>query len=604
MNVAPAPGTISNTVLDASAPAIPLVFDGMAGFFHAADGDTAVLLLSPWGYEELCTHKSIRLLAERLADAGFPCLRYNYPATGHSLGVSAELDDETAWRRSARHALEELRSLAAPSRIIVIGQGIGGALAGDLARDTDLDGLVLMAPVIQGRAYLRELAAWTAMTKPSFLVSASDGPEDGVMAGGFVLSAATTREVRSLNLTQDWTPCAEKVLLVAREDHGGDAMLAEILEDRGIRPDTIPFERYADYVSDSVFSIVIDDIIEKVVAWCSVNFPLARVMPRRNRDLPAVLSDQDFRETLLRFGPDRDLFGVFTEPTRAPSGTAYLFLNTGLDHAIGWGRMVVDFARTLAREGHASFRIDVTGIGETRLRPGQAPEVMYTDTHIDDVERAIDWLFDGHGIERVVLVGRCSGSYLAGISAVADERVSGVAIINARRLVWDTRADFEKEFGRPVRALETYKRRLSDRKAIQKVLSGQVSIPRLAMRLADGAYREVDRALAPIFGRLTWHGQLGHTLNTRFATLRDRGTAVELIYANEDAGPRDLEMWFGEAFEGLGKYPNIRLSFISHADHNLTPIDAREAVLEKLRNLARRVCNQGRPVPISHRHRH
>lgn len=589
MNIAPEPGTISNTALDASAPATPLVFDGMAGFFHAADGDTAVLLLSPWGYEELCTHKSIRLLAERLAAAGFPCLRFDYPATGHSLGASADLDDETAWRKSVKRALEELRRLTEPRRIIVIGQGLGGALAGDLARDTDLDGLVLMAPVIQGRTYLRELTAWTAMTKPSFLVSASDGPEGGLMAGGFVLSAATTKEVRALDLTKDWTPRAGKVLLVARDDHGGDDMLAEILADRGLTPDTIPFERYADYVSDSVFSIVIDDIIDKVVAWCSTNFPFESVMPRPDRDLPAELSGPDFRETLLRFGPDHDMFGVFTEPTRAPSGTAYLFLNTGLDHSIGWGRMVVDFARTLAREGHAGFRIDVTGIGETRLRPGQAPEMMYTDTHIGDVKQAIDWLLDGHGIERVILVGRCSGSYLAGISAAADERVSGVAIINARRLVWDTRADFEKEFGRPVRALEAYKRRLSDGKTLRKILTGQVPVRKIVAKLTEGVYREADRALAPLLGRLTWHGQLGHILNTRLATLRDRGTAVELIYSNEDAGPRDLEMWFGDAFDGLSKYPNIKLSFISHADHNVTPIDAREAVLEKLREIARRV---------------
>ena len=589
MNIAPAPGTISNMALDASAPATPLVFDGMAGFFHAADGDTAVLLLSPWGYEELCTHKSIRLLAERLAAAGFPCLRFDYPATGHSLGASADLDDETTWRKSVKRALEELRRLTEPRRIIVIGQGLGGALAGDLARDTDLDGLVLMAPVIQGRTYLRELTAWTAMTKPSFLVSASDGPEGGLMAGGFVLSAATTKEVRALDLTNDWTPRAGKVLLVARDDHGGDDMLAEILTDRGLTPDTIPFERYADYVSDSVFSIVIDDIIDKVVAWCSTKFPFESVMPRPDRDLPAELSGPDFRETLLRFGPDHDMFGVFTEPTRAPSGTAYLFLNTGLDHSIGWGRMVVDFARTLAREGHAGFRIDVTGIGETRLRPGQAPEVMYTDTHIGDVKQAIDWLLDGHGIERVILVGRCSGSYLAGISAAADERVSGVAIINARRLVWDTRADFEKEFGRPVRALEAYKRRLSDGKSLRKILTGQVPVRKIVAKLTEGVYREADRALAPLLGRLTWHGQLGHILNTRLATLRDRGTAMELIYSNEDAGPRDLEMWFGDAFDGLAQYPNIKLSFISHADHNLTPIDARDAVLEKLREIARRI---------------
>ncbi|MDJ0930986.1 alpha/beta fold hydrolase [Breoghania sp.] len=147
----------------------------------------------------MCSRKTYRILGEKLAAAGYPTLRIDYPATVNSAGDSAQLEDGEAWRKAVRRALDEINSLCSPDRIVVMGKGIGGALAMDLARESDLAGLVLLAPIAQGRGYLRELTAWTAMTKPTFLVDASDGPQGGLMAGGFFLSAATTTELKGLN---------------------------------------------------------------------------------------------------------------------------------------------------------------------------------------------------------------------------------------------------------------------------------------------------------------------------------------------------------------------------------------------------------------------
>ena len=83
----------------------PVAFDGIAGWFHPACGKTAVLLASPWGYEELCSRKSFRLLGEKLAAAGISCLRFDYPGSGHSLGDAAAITDDHAWRKATRRAL-------------------------------------------------------------------------------------------------------------------------------------------------------------------------------------------------------------------------------------------------------------------------------------------------------------------------------------------------------------------------------------------------------------------------------------------------------------------------------------------------------------------
>ncbi|MFZ2101136.1 MAG: alpha/beta fold hydrolase [Oricola sp.] len=572
----------------ATQPARPVAFDGLAGFFHASGGETAVLLLSPWGYEELCSRKTFRILGEKLAAAGLSCLRFDYPGTGHSLGESAELDDDQAWRNAVRGALKQLEALANPRKIIVIGQGIGGALAGDLAQETDIDGLVLMAPVIQGRAYLRELTAWTAMTKPTFMVDASDGPEGGLMAAGFVLPAATANEFRSLNLTNDRMPRAGKILLVERPDHPGDAKLAAVLEAQGTRPDRIPFEDYGDYILDPTLSVVPAKAIRAITDWCAANFGLSRATAPATGNLPATLKGPDFEQTLVRFGPERMFFGALTKPAIKPARTPVLFLNSGHDHSIGWGRMITDFSRALARDGIPSLRMDLAGIGESRLWPGQSGQVLYTDRQLDDVGLAIDWLIGETGAEKVLLYGRCSGAYLAFVAAATDARVAGVFLVNPRRLVWDADEDIDAAIREPIQTLETYGRKIFDRETLGRIRSGDLSVAKAGSKLVRAFSRVADRKLAPVLRGLSKHYRLSGVVHQRMRALADRGVPVELVYSDGDRGLPELHGWFGADLGGLAAYRNAEFHRVAGADHNLTPLAPRGEVRETLRAFAAR----------------
>lgn len=575
----------------AAQPAVPTVFEGLAGYFHAASGKTAVLLLNPWGYEELCSRKTFRILGEKLAAAGFPCLRFDYPGTGHSIGDSAGIEDDHAWRTGVRRALAELRALCDPARIVVMGQGIGGALAGDLARECAIDGLVLLAPVAQGRAHLRELAAWTAMTKPTFLVDASDGPEGGLMAGGFVLSAATANEFRELNLVKDWKPRTDRILLVERPDHPGDAKLADGLSAGGFTPDRIAFAGYLDYISDPTLSIVPAGTVDRILSWTAANFGEAQGVGPASATpgLPAVLKGETYEQTLLRFGPDRMFFGALTTPAGKREKTAVLFLNSGQDHSAGWGRMTVDFARALAGDGFASLRMDLSGIGESRHWPGQTGQVLYSDRQLKDVKTAVDWLTGEGGAEKVLLFGRCSGAYLAFLAAVADPRIAGAFILNPRRLVWDPDEDIDKAIREPIQTLDTYRRKMVDRQQLARILSGELSPAVAASKVLRAVRRVADRKLAPVLRGFSKHHRLSSVVHQRLRTLRDRDMPLIMVFSEGDRGVLELRTWFGDDFRGLSPYRNTELFFIANADHNLTPPASRAELLGRLRAFATRL---------------
>ena len=570
-------------------PAQPIVFDGLAGFFHAASGDTAVLLLSPWGYEELCSRKTYRVLGETLAAQGYPCLRFDYPGTGHSSGDASSLVNSSAWRNAVRQALEELRALTGARKMLVLGQGVGGALAADLTTTEECDGLILLAPVAQGRAYLRELAAWTAMTQPIFLVSTKDGPEGGLMAGGFVLSKDTATEIKSLNLFKQGRFNVSNVLLVERLDHPGDEKLAEHFKDTQTPCDRLAFEGYVDYVSDPTLSVMPSETVQGIADWVAETFPVKERETASQVKQPTRISPvPGIDETLVRFGPDNMFFGVYSRPTERPAKAAVVFLNSGYDHSIGWAGMAKDAGRMLAQNGYAALRMDLSGVGESRYWPDQPAQVLYSKIQVKDVSAAIDWLGETAGIENFVLFGRCSGAYMALQVAAQDQRVDGIVMLNARRFIWDPDEDVDKAIREPLQSLETYRQKSFDKEILTKVVRGEINPLSAGRKVLRALGKRADIKFAPVLGQLSKHRRLSKELNAQLRDLEKRDVPIQIVYSVNDVGLSEVKRWFGEKLEGLSAFSNLHYVEIPDADHNLSPPEARKAVETLLRDFVSR----------------
>ncbi len=142
-------------------------------------------------------------------------------------------------------------------------------------------------------------------------------------------------------------------------------------------------------------------------------------------------------EESLRFGEAGSLFGILSEPvgglsTRRP---AVLFLNVGANHRVGPGRMYVSLARDMAALGYLAFRFDVAGLGDSQADAGRERQI-YSPDSVRDVRAAVAMLAARRGVERVVLVGVCSGAYLAFHAGLADPRVAGQILINPQTFEW------------------------------------------------------------------------------------------------------------------------------------------------------------------------
>lgn len=124
----------------------------------------AVLLCAPFGQEAIRSHRTFRVLGERLARAGHPALRFDYFGTGDSDGDDSQVTMQglIADIVSADIRLREIDSGSAEKRpVIWIGLGLGATAAwlaaSQGARQPDV--LVLWDPILDGQNYLTILRA-------------------------------------------------------------------------------------------------------------------------------------------------------------------------------------------------------------------------------------------------------------------------------------------------------------------------------------------------------------------------------------------------------------------------------------------------------------
>ena len=137
------------------------------------------------------------------------------------------------------------------------------------------------------------------------------------------------------------------------------------------------------------------------------------------------------REKAVQFGDRSSLVGIVTDP--APSSTsdgkpAFIMLNSGILHRIGSCRLSVRTARALSVEGFTCLRFDYSGVGDSDLR---RDALSFQESSVLETQEAMDYLTRTKGVQRFVLMGLCSGADGAHLTALADDRVVGLMMLDA-----------------------------------------------------------------------------------------------------------------------------------------------------------------------------
>jgi pimeloyl-ACP methyl ester carboxylesterase len=256
-----------------------------------------------------------------------------------------------------------------------------------------------------------------------------------------------------------------------------------------------------------------------------------------------------YLENAELLGPRRSLLAIATSPqgTAASSLPAVVFLNTGIVHRIGHNRMYVTFARLFAARGHVSARFDASGIGDT---PPRTDGTQPVQAFLEDIRTVLDWLQDTQGVERVVLMGLCSGADHAVLYAHTDPRVVGLVLMDPT-----VRPTARYYFHYVVQRIGRLENWIS-------VLSGRSGLMKLAWRQLRIAVKRGSKQEDLVFQDLGLSPYLRHCYR-RAAEMRTRLLTVFTSISVRQTYQRQVLDAFPEANIG----GSLRLEYFPESDH-------------------------------------
>ncbi len=574
----------------------PVAFGLCAGRYMAAApfsaaSSAAVLFAAPWGLEELSTRRFFRSVAEELSERGFASLRFDYPGTGDSLDPDDFGQGLGLWRKSLEDAAAYLRGLG-HSQIIVVGLGLGASLAFQVCAQIDgLHALAIMAPVLSGRAYTRELAVWSKVVDDSLnLKPEYRAPAGATAIASLVMPAEVAADLARLRLAQCDAAPAVPVLLLERPGQMGADDFAAVLEKSEAPLVREAFEGYDALIAGPLTARMPVEAVAKLVRWVEhVGTPVSA--PALDPSLSpgpmlAALNGRGFRETGVRFGDSDRLAGVLCEPAGPSRGPAVLFFGSAFDRHSGWGRLTTVVARRLAEQGYASLRFDCADVGDSPPVKGGPVQVLYAPSQLDDADAALTFLQSRHK-GTIVGVGRCSGAYLAFRSGIEDERLSGLVLINPYAFVWDESRPLNEDLRAIPQSLGTYWRKMINPRTFARVIKGEMNLRQSVKNLGMTIAGKLDGVLLARTGMSLLRRSEREQVLQSFAPYAKRRVPIRLLYSRGDVGIDHLEYHFEKDGRKLAAYDNVSVTFLPDTDHNLTPGPGRAILMAQLLDLLR-----------------
>ncbi|WP_188131124.1 alpha/beta hydrolase [Paraburkholderia panacisoli] len=575
----------------------PVDFGGHFGWLYeplpaaGENGRSGIVLCGPLGHEALWLHQTLRSLTDRLAARGFAVLRFDYAGTGDSIDIGG-LVEPSRWVDEAVEAVSFLKHATGVERVALVGFRFGAMVAAQAARAASVDAVGLIAPVVGGRQFVREMTALhrTWLDKVAHDVRNDVAPADAFDVLGHRFSRAAIDEIAKHDLRRASTPPAAKLLIVHTAGQGASHELADVYGKLGAQVDSLPFPEYALALQPAWMATLPQATLGSVEAWFAREFaessaPLPRaasdaaILPFPSRR-PSDLSDSSgVVETPVQLADGR-LFGFLCEPGgRRERAPLVVIANTGTTHHVGDGRFNVELARSLARAGIASLRVDPHGIGDSpHAHTVVNPSLLSYEQLADDTSLAVDWAVD-RGHPRVAVFGICSGAYLSLQVAEKNPSVSAMLLVNLQRFEFPV--DFRMCDALKIGSGSTrahFRAMLRVRKWAQ-VLRGEVGLRPVLRTLSRYAMDAFVSNAAALAGDANGNaGNRGSRARRRMKDLDARGVRVQLLFSPLDRGLDELRMHFGPGGRRLNKLAHARAMVIPNMDHEVLNRVARQQV--------------------------
>ncbi len=224
----------------------------------------SVVICNPFGQEYIRCHRLLRVVADRLARAGFHVLRFDFFGTGDSDGDDAA-GGVSQWLEDVQVAHAEVCRLSGNSVTSWLGLRLGGSIAAaaSVGAANAPRRLVLWDPVADGAAYVGELQTahdagvellptWDERTRQE--IAAASGEMEIL---GFPMSASLRQQVSQLSPSSLVAANTQNLHIFCSKDSADFKKLEQHTIKSGTRVRLIPIETEIVWASNEAMNSAI-----------------------------------------------------------------------------------------------------------------------------------------------------------------------------------------------------------------------------------------------------------------------------------------------------------------------------------------------------------
>lgn len=232
-----------------------------------------VVLCHPMGQEYIHCHRAFRQLAIHLAQAGFDVLRFDFYGCGDSAG-DGDQGNIDQWLADIGTAISEIKDAAGLTKAFLVGARLGATLAALAGTQrSDLRGVVLWEPIVDGKAYVEELLRmhqkWLRDTLPKPGPSGGNSGDHEIL--GFPLTHALRGGLEKIDLSALKQRPAKNVFIIESDRESATLPLRNRLDSLDVHTDYQYVAAPKIWTREGDFNgvLVPMQIVQAIVSWTS-----------------------------------------------------------------------------------------------------------------------------------------------------------------------------------------------------------------------------------------------------------------------------------------------------------------------------------------------